>query len=305
MRTKNRQSFDHDTANAVFETALQSVHPHPFTKIRQLGLESKVAELVTDGYTVVRPHEFNDRGLTERIRGALLRASERRNGVEPDFEGGTTHSMTNQSTGEQMFYVLLEDPVFEEAIMHEVPLTLITYLLGENILLSSLSGMLRGPGSPALDLHTDMLLAPSQYPAYAQVANATWTLTNYSVEDGSTCFWPGSHKFCRRPVSSEVADTSNLVPVVAPPGSLIIWHGNTWHGSLARKNAGLRMQLIAVYCRSYFFPHESYREKISPEALARNDPKFHDLLGLNHPFPFNLSGYDPVLLSRGNAYRDV
>ena len=46
-------------------------------------------------------------------------------------------------------------------------------------------------------------LAPSPYPPYAQVANATWVLTDYDRDNGSTCFVDGSHLLCRPPSPAE------------------------------------------------------------------------------------------------------
>ena len=275
----------------------------PLVRIRELGLTEKVAELEVHGYTVVRAGEWDDHGLTPRILETLLAVSQRRTGIRPDLAGGKTHSRSDMATGQHMFYLLLEDPVFEQAITADVPLALMSYLLGESAVLSSLSSMMRGPGTPALDLHTDMILTPSPFASYSQVTNINWTLTDYSPENGSTCFWPGSHKFCRRPTSAECADTARFVPVTAPPGSLVLWHGNTWHGSFARKNPGLRVQLIMFYCRPYFLTQEWYRDKISAEIIARNKPRFKTLVGGNNPYPFSFErlGPDYAQLAQANA----
>ena len=273
----------------------------PLESIRRLKLESKVADLEVNGYTIIGPHEFDDRGLAGRLRDAILRISKRETGVEPDVRDGTTHSGGAMALGEARFYMLLEDPVFEEALMHEVPLSMVSYLLGASCLISSLSTAIRGPGTPALPLHTDMILAPSPFPSYAQVANIFWTLTDVTPDGGSTFFWPGSHKFCRRPTAHECADTSRFVPISAAAGSIVVWHGNTWHGAGEKRTPGLRITMPMFFCRSYFTPQESYRDKVSAAALARNSPRFAELIGAKHPYPFSRSGPDYASLGRANA----
>jgi hypothetical protein len=277
----------------------------PLQEIRRLNLEKKVAELDALGYTIIGPQDFDDRGLAVRLRETILRVSERETGRKPDLIGGSTHDSGAMALGEARFYMVLEDAVFEEALMHEVPLCMITYLLGESCLLSSLSTAIRGPGTPALGLHTDMILAPSPFPSYAQVANIFWALTDFSPEGGSTFFWPGSHKFCRRPTSEECADTSKFVPITTPAGSIVIWHGNTWHGAGAKNSPGLRITMPMFFCRSYFTPQESYREKVSKAALERNTPRFAHLLGVDHPYPFARTGPDYKALGQANALTET
>lgn len=277
----------------------------PLQSIRRLNLERKISELDVYGFTIINPREFDDKGIARRLRETILALSEKETGVKPDVTGGSTHSASGMALGETRFYVLLEDAVFEEALMNEVALSMISYLLGESCLLSSMSTAIRGPGTPALGLHTDMILTPSPFPAYAQVANAFWALTDLTPEGGSTFFWPGSHKFCRRPTIEECANTSKWVPITAPAGSLVIWHGNTWHGAGAKKTPGLRITMPMFFCRSYFIPQESYREKVSAAALARNPSRFAHLLGVDHPYPFAKGGPDYKSLGRANALTET
>jgi ectoine hydroxylase-related dioxygenase (phytanoyl-CoA dioxygenase family) len=292
---RNADNQDSPADSQVF-AASSAAAIDPLQAIRRLDLDRKVSELDVYGYTIIEPTEFDGRGLAPRLRDAVLRQSAR---------GTSTHSSSGMALGETRFYVLLEDPVFEEALMHEVPLSMVSYLLGESCLLSSLSTAIRGPGTPALGLHTDMILAPSPFPAYAQVANVFWALTDLSPEGGSTFFWPGSHKFCRRPTVEECADSSKFVPITAPAGSIVVWHGNTWHGAGAKNSPGLRITMPMFFCRSYFIPQESYREKVSAAALARNPPRFAHLLGVDHPYPFARSGPDFQCLGRANALTET
>ena len=69
------------------------------------------------------------------------------------------------------------------------------------------------------------------WPAQAMLGSATYVLTDFDQENGSTAYVPGSHKLCRPPRGAEInmADPCNpdARAVKAPAGSLIVWHGHT------------------------------------------------------------------------------
>lgn len=53
-------------------------------ELRALGLESHIAELAVQGYTIVPPHKVAPPAYIAQLREAVLRVSERRTGVTPD-----------------------------------------------------------------------------------------------------------------------------------------------------------------------------------------------------------------------------
>lgn len=250
--------------------------------IRDNDLEEQAWELDALGYTVLKPEMVAVPEFIQEILGKVVGCAERRAGrtLEP---GG--HSLSENETpfGQVQLEsgLLLEDPVFEQALMNEPVLALVTYLLGESCILSHLSTMLKGIGNDHLPLHTDQNQsgAPPPFPAFAQVANATWALTEYSPEAGSICFVPGSHKLCRPPTPQEATDLSLFVPVRAKAGSVIIWHGNTWHGSFRRTVPGYRASLLAYFVRHYLRPYEDLSDHVPQSVLDRNSERFATLLG--------------------------
>ncbi|HUN97154.1 MAG TPA: phytanoyl-CoA dioxygenase family protein [Bradyrhizobium sp.] len=273
----------------------------PFADIRRLGLEKNVAELDAVGYTLVDPDLVRAPGFAEELRDAVLRVAESQSGVRPDLLTGNSHRNLPTAAGQHMYYMLLHGRPFERAMMNETALALVSYLLGESCLFSSMTAMVKGPGKVKLDLHADMLMMPPPFPMWAAGCNATWILTPYSRENGSICFWPGSHKFCRQPTAAEREEVSSLVPIDAKPGSLLVWHTNTWHGAFARTAEGLRVNVIMYFCRPFMHVQEWYRDKFDQEVLKRNGERFARLIGLEQPFPMELSGPDRVKLARINA----
>lgn len=269
--------------------------------IRALGLEARVAELDAYGYTIVPPEQLADAHTQRALREAVLALAERRSGVRPDLETGETHAGLRGATGQHHYYTLFEAPEITAAVVNPVVTALIQYLLGRSATLSSCSATLKGPGSVALDLHSDNGMIPSPFPAYAQVANATWILSAYSRENGSICFTPGSHKLCRHPTLEEVANPDLAQPVNAPAGSLIVWHGNTWHGAFPRSAPGIRVALIMYFCRMYLRAQEEYLPRLSPEAVAALPERVRYLIGEGRSYPFGDAGPDPKTFLPANT----
>lgn len=257
---------------------------------RRLGLLAQIAELEANGFTIVPPEIAAPAGFAAAMCAALGRVSERRTGVRPDFATGATQQNLRGATGEHHYYALLEEPIFVDALLNPVALALIRYLLGKSAMLSSFSVALKGPGDVTLDLHSDNGMIPSPFPHYAQVANATWALTDYSREAGSLCLTPASHKLCRHPTLEEVRDPDNAVPVTAPAGSLIVWHGGTWHGASPRTIPGLRANAIMYFCRMYLRQQEDYLRMAPPERIAALPEAARLLLGAEAAYPFPQAG---------------
>jgi ectoine hydroxylase-related dioxygenase (phytanoyl-CoA dioxygenase family) len=212
---------------------------------------------------------------------------------------------------------------FEQAMLNPVLLTLVRYLLGDEFVLSSAIGSLKGPGDFPLFLHSDQVIHPSPR---SLVCNVHYLLSDYSKENGATCFVPGSHKLMRQPTASEnfrfekplseapnnglfgsqfeaqarrragealeIVEPPKVVPIEAPKGSLLIWHGNTWHGSFPRSNPGLRANFSMLFCNIWLRPHEAYLECLPQEVLDRNGDRFADLIGRNVSVGYTSEGPD-------------
>ena len=247
--------------------------------LAELDLSANAVELDTLGYTIVPPEKAAPAGFVEVVRERLLEVMVRRDGVVADTVEGATHENLKLPN---YYYLLFEDPVFEQLLMQPAALALVTKLLGWSCVLSTSTALIKGPSSKPADrldiaLHCDTEMHPPPFPLYAQYANATWLLSDYSEEGGSLCFVPGSHLLCRQPGPGEGLD--RIVPVEAPMGSLVLWHGNTWHGAYRRRTKGLRMAIAFLFARRFLLTREPYRDDVTKEQLDRNPPRFATLMG--------------------------
>lgn len=233
-------------------------------EIREKGLEGNLAELESYGFTVVEG--AFDPETTMALRDRIIEIAEDVNKRSFDLENqkeGTTPDGSPSDVA-LIYYLLYKDPIFKQAVVNDKSLPLITYLLGEQCVLSSLTCHLKGPGGAGLALHSDNGFGlPEPFPPYAMVANCNYALTDYTEEGGCFAVVPGSHRLGRRPRGSEQVIIEegrfeHVIPVEVPAGSAIIWHGNTWHGSYPRKIPGLRINLSTFYCRESLRPQEDY-----------------------------------------------
>lgn len=265
-------------------------------RIRELDLERPLAELDAYGFTVLEPGRAAPLAFCDQLRERILELGDL--AIANEAKGSASSERTSaqarqlRATGQQLFYLLFKDPIFEKALMNDAALALINHLLGEAAVLSSLSAMIKGAGKEGLMVHTDNAMIPSPFPYYAQVANATWMLTDYSKKEGALFVVPGSHKYCRHPTRNDRVPESMRVAVEAPRGSMVVWHGNLWHGSYPREAPGLRVNLIMLFCRMYCRTQEPYRTHTPTAVLERQSPRFARLMGQHIAYGWSENGPD-------------
>lgn len=277
-----------------------SARERVLAQIEALGLNDNLRELEVQGFTVVEGALGEDR--IERAKAAILRRVESKRGSTIDPATATAEDFNGMA---YQHYLIFDDPVFPEILLEPKPLALITYLLGESCVLSSMGCHFRGPGGLPLGVHADGVSVGMT--EVSHVANCNYALTPYSREAGALVLFPGSHRRNRQPTPREnwTVDGATMVEVLgegleqqeidalewtAPPGAVTmdlkpgdaaIWHGNSWHGGWRRDLPGVRMNLAAYFCRPHLSTQERRGDTRYPEVFERyaNEPRFARLLG--------------------------
>lgn len=265
-----------------------------YRELRELGLETNIAELEAFGFTVVPPEKVAPPAFCTEVREALERTMLRRYG--PD--GLAPERWANVNDIQR--FMLWEDPIFEKLSYNPAGLGLAEYLLGTDCVLSLCAAWVKGPGKVRTGIHADYLdPATVAQGEAANNCNMHFMLTDYTKDDGSISFVPGSHRWRRQATPSDVEYWANrAVPVEAPAGSMVIWGNHTWHGSYPKKSPGLRMTLQCEYMRRRHQTEEAYRETVTQEALDRNPVRFAGLMDVYSLFPFGKSDWDMDRLNR-------
>ena len=267
--------------------------------IRELGLEAHVAELDTYGYTVIPPEKVAPPEFVERVRDTVLRVIEERTGVKHSLDqngdAGKYKGQPQLPSQFLLYYLLFADPIFEEWLENPTLQALITFVMRDQAQLSSLTSFVKWKGDgygPTLGLHSDSPASPegSLPTTHDAVCNGTLVLTSYTKDDGAIAMVPGSHRLFRQPTPGDGVDRA--VAVEAEVGSLIFWHGNTWHGAFPKKTDGLRLNLTSYICNRAMKTQEAYQRAVPPEMLARHGAKFARLLGADDAYGWGENGPD-------------
>lgn len=269
-----------------------------YGEILRLGLERNILELDLYGYTVVenaQPPEF----FTE-LRQTILKLG------QEDEHGNRRIPLAGRNGASYLVpWLLARGRIFEEALMTEAPLALITYLMGESCQISSVHAHVRVQGDPPQGMHTDSPMLPDPLPDAPVASNMMWVIDEFNLESGGTLVVPGSHKKRTNPPANAM---DMAVPIEAPVGSVIVFNGNLWHSAGARTLPGERVGMTCYFRRMYAIPQEDLNGVISDEVIARNPPRFAHLVGRDSPYPgrdykfFNMKGakyFGPTTDPRG------
>ena len=255
-------------------------------EIRELDLEENVADLETKGYTMLPPGKAAPIEFTERLRDKILQV------------GDTADESGLSVPYRSILHLMPRDSIFEEALLAPAPLALLTYLLGHRAKLSNSTALIKGRTDEALGFHADhSTKIPSPW-TISHYTTVSWLLTDYTRDNGAVCVVPGSHRWGHNPPDSFIMahDHEDVQVIEAPAGSVIVWHGGLWHGSMPRKNDGQRITLVIFCCRDHIQAQEAYWVSTTPEMLERNPRRFATLMGLTSQYPW-ITAVNPELMS--------
>lgn len=163
-------------------------------EVGKYDLYEHIVELEAYGLTIVPPEKMrSSAGFVERLRDAIVRACEKRNGV--DIGDYRTSRISLQQVQKNSWDLLEEDEVFVEAAINPVNLALVRWLLGQSAVFSGQTWIIKGQGDGPIGLHSDSHGIPPGAGHIAHMCNASWICTDYtSGDDGPTVFVPGSHR---------------------------------------------------------------------------------------------------------------
>ena len=281
-------------------------------EVRDLGLEPYVLELEADGLTVVPPEvtgvsgEFFDRctdvlltQFTAMTGGCpiSLEAGPEGELSWPERPAGPLAPKDAPPPTQMLIQQLLQlDRCFRDLFVNPVVDALIDHLVGGHPMLggkqrrfSSTNSFVKWQGEygygPNLGLHCDQGGNPLPWGSRALTANATWCLTEYTLEDGALAYVPGSHRSNAHPGPGAAKAAK---PVVCPRGSVIVWPGSTWHGAYPKQTPGLRLNAVAYYRHQAVLPQENMRVTMRDEPWddCDNPAMMRELIGFDDIFPY-------------------
>ena len=213
-----------------------------------------------NGYVVI-PNVFNDNKCNE-LRNICLKLAKK----EKENKKGYFYGFNNDF--QRVYNVINKSKELGQLI--DIPL--VNYIMNDlfdrdtlhdKYTLSSHHINIIPPGGSEHKLHLD-LAVPEPMPDWLIRMNVNFIFEDYNESNGATICLPGSHKFLKKPKSSDdLKFQKRMVSMIAPKGSIVIWTGHLWHKSGTNHSSKDRVALLTCFAASY----------IAEIALEENHPK--------------------------------
>ena len=193
--------------------------------------------------------------------------------------------------------LLVRSPQASALVMHPLVLGIVEQLLlpwCERIALNLTQAIEIHPGALLQLPHRDQDMWQGPKGCLEYLVNVMWPLTPFTVENGGTRLWTGSH------LDQDVAvlpEQEAIVPSVAP-GNALLFLGSTLHGGGGNASAAPRRGIIVSYCLGWLKPFE-LQWLVYPPAVARHfPPELAALVGYaqHRPNLGNVEGQCPSIL---------
>jgi ectoine hydroxylase-related dioxygenase (phytanoyl-CoA dioxygenase family) len=241
--------------------------------------DEATAALRDDGF-VVLPALLSGESLAAALRHAddLLRGVD---WGDNDFDGRRTRRV----------YSLLSDVgAFEPLLTHPLVRRLVTARLGAVHQFGMLFLSAVDPGQGAQTPHCDAGPYPLPRDVEAET-NVIWALDEFTADNGATVIAAGSHRWPagRRPQRHE------LVPVLMPAGSAVVYSGRLWHAAGHNRALTTRRALICEHVLPWLRPADNHILATGVDALRQLSPELRRLAGVAQASEYLgfVAGQDP------------
>ncbi|HEX7820194.1 MAG TPA: phytanoyl-CoA dioxygenase family protein [Sphingobium sp.] len=210
--------------------------------------------------------------LLETAHEATYRVArnERKYGWTQDYQYGA-----DDPVNQRIWNLPSRDPVFCELAEHPVAIEFVKRTLGWPATLSSMSANIANDGGASMILHTDQGYLPGKLDR-PWVYNLAWCIDDFTPENGATLIAPGSH-LLDGPFPEDGA--RQMVPAVAPAGSLFILDGRTYHTNGVNRSGVGRAGLFTVYTLPWLMPQENWSLSLDPAVRQFGSETLQTLFG--------------------------
>jgi Phytanoyl-CoA dioxygenase (PhyH) len=218
--------------------------------------ESALQELLDSGFVVI-PGPVASERLAQFARAYDLAVA---GAVPPDLSVGSTttrvHDFVNRGAE------------FDELYVYRPILEACCRVIGQPFKLSSLLARTVRPCSQAQPLHVDYRADADGWPMVGFI----FMVDDFRVDNGATCFVPGSHKWHTIPsdvMKDPASDQECQVVACGVAGSVIVYNGSVWHGHTANRSGEPRRSVQGAYIRRDARSALSQAERMLPQTRAR------------------------------------
>ena len=250
-----------------------------------MNVQVHLEELDREGYTLIR--EFLPAVALRRVRDGLARHLETHTGRNA-FEGYRT---------ERVYTLVGRGSVFEEIAEDMRVLAILDRLLQPGYLLTASQAICIHPGEAAQPIHHDDSFYPMPRPRPSYSYSTIVAVDDFTADNGGTEIIPGSHRWSDAQIQGQydgrqhdrampASLESELVSMVVPAGTCILFNGTLMHRGGANRSAAPRLALSNQYCEPWARTQENFFLGVPRERAARMSPRLQVLLGYEVMPPF-------------------
>lgn len=248
-----------------------------------------IDQLSHDGYVIFE--DMLDEGDIEILSAEIEPWLQRTPRCEGDFYGWRTTRVGG---------LLDKAPMTQELAMHPAILAIAEAVLKpacDYVQLNLTQAVRIHPGERAQPPHRDEEMWPCEKGGVPWLINVMWALDDFTLENGATRLWPGSH----RQALDRSIDPTGSIGAVMRKGSALVFLGALTHGAGANHSAAPRTGLIVSYCLGWLKSYEN-QFLAYPASVARSFPAaLQRLIGyqIHRPNLGGVDGQDPILALAG------
>jgi ectoine hydroxylase-related dioxygenase (phytanoyl-CoA dioxygenase family) len=141
-----------------------------------------------------------------------------------------------------------------------------TRVVGPDFKLSSFGARTLHAGASVLDIHVDVERDSPDWPPLGFIL----MIDEFKPDNGATRFIPGSHQWIGSPRRVRLQDrATQLVSACAPPGSLLVFNGSTWHGQGINESGRPRRSLHGAFIPRDGRAATDFSRRMSEETRER------------------------------------
>jgi len=185
----------------------------------------------------------------------------------------------------RVWALVSKDAIFCQLIQHPTVIAIWKRFLGEDVIASTFTANIVGPGAPAGGWHIDYpywAMSPP-FPEGSLTGQTVWMLDDFTPDNGPTACIPKSHKILRPPTPGE-AEKHQMAVATAPKGSILFTNGAIWHQCLPNTTNQSRVGLLGMYNRSVIYPQEDMPRQLTDHQLEGQNDMLKQLLGRKMQF---------------------
>ena len=243
------------------------------------SVDTHVSQLEKDGYTII-PDALSQDEVADTLGVAReLLSAEEEIGLRTGSQTANKRSVHAVAGKHPLFYEFFLNPSVMQVVRRMIGDAAVLYDANLRVPMPTGEGERRSGFHVHVDREDSTVVPFTGGKHYPIAMNVTWPLVDFTIENGATLVWPGTHLSCEVP-EPDVRPPGHVY-VEVPAGTAVIWDAALWHAGGVNCGDSPRYSLLAYYQRAWVKGKADSRRLIPPEAVAVMSEEAKSLLGMS------------------------